>query len=132
MRLYPPAWAILRRTIATDRIGPYTIPAGTLIFISPYAIHRHPGFWDDPEAFDPERFTPERSAGRPHFAYMPFSGGPRQCIGNTFAMTEAHLILATLAQRYRLRLDPPRDATLEPLITLRPNGGMPMRLERRS
>ena len=131
IRLYPPAWAIIRRAISADQIGPYSIPAGMLIMISPYTIHRHPGFWDNPETFDPERFTPERSAGRPHFAYMPFGGGPRQCIGNTFALTEAQLVLATLAQRYRLRQNPPHDVQPKPAITLRPDGGMPMRLERR-
>jgi cytochrome P450 len=130
MRLYPPAWAILRRAIGDDQIGPYRVPAGTSIFISPYAMHRHPGFWEDPEAFDPERFTPERSAGRPRFAYVPFGGGPRQCIGNTFALTEAQLILATVAQRYRLRVVLGHDVKPNPLITLRAQSGLPVLLER--
>jgi cytochrome P450 len=129
MRLYPPVWAILRRAIDDDEIGPYRVPAGTSIFISPYAMHRHPAFWDDPETFDPDRFSPERSAGRPHFAYVPFGGGPRQCIGNTFAVTEAQLILATVAQRYQLRTVPAHTVKANPLITLRPQGGLPVRLE---
>jgi cytochrome P450 len=130
IRLYPPAWSILRRAISDDEIGPYHIPAGTSIFISPYAVHRHPAFWDQPEVFDPDRFSPERSAGRPHFAYIPFGGGPRQCIGNTFALAEAQLILATVAQRYRLRTLPGQSVKPNPLITLRPQGGLPVLLER--
>lgn len=102
------------------------------MFISPYAMHRHPAFWDRPDLFDPERFAPERSVDRPHFAYMPFGGGPRQCIGNTFALTEAQLLLATIAQRYRLRAIPGHNCTPNPLITLRPRGGLPVTLERRS
>jgi cytochrome P450 len=130
LRLYPPAWAILRRAIDDDHIGPYRIRPGTTIFISPYAIHRHPAFWENPEAFDPERFTPERSAGRSHFAYLPFGGGPRRCIGNMFALTEAQLILATVAQRYRLRVVPGHTVEPMPLITLRLCGGLPVRAER--
>ena len=130
IRLYPPAWSILRRAVGDDQIGRYRIPAGTSIFISPYAVHRHPDFWENPEAFDPERFTPERCAARPHFAYIPFGGGPRQCIGNTFALTEAELILATVAQRYHLRALPGQTVRPNPLITLRPQGGLPVLLER--
>jgi cytochrome P450 len=132
LRLYPPAWAILRRATGEDQIGPYRVPAGTSIFISPYAMHRHPAFWEDPDAFEPERFTPERSAGRPHFAYLPFGGGPRQCIGNTFALMEAQLVLATVAQRYQLRAVPGHVVEPNPLITLRPRGGLPVTLERRA
>jgi cytochrome P450 len=131
LRLYPPAWAILRRAIDEDEIGPYRIPAGTSIFISPYAMHRHPAFWEDPNAFDPDRFTPERSDSRPHFAYLPFGGGPHLCIGNTFALTEAQLILATVAQRYTLRLVTDHYVKPDPLITLRLQGGLPVRIERR-
>ena len=90
--------------------------------------HRHPAFWDNPEGFDPERFTPERSAERPRFAYFPFGGGPRLCIGNTFAMTEIQLVLAAVAQRFRLDLVPGHRVVPEPLITLRPRGGVPMTL----
>ena len=92
--------------------------------------HRHPAFWDDPERFDPERFTPERAAGRARFAYLPFSGGPRLCIGNEFALMEAQLVLAMTLQRYRLRLVPGQPVEPEMRLTLRPRGGLPMTLER--
>ena len=126
MRLYPPAWIIARAPIADDEIRGYRIPAGSSIFISSYLTHRHPDFWENPEGFDPERFTPERSAGRPRYAYFPFGGGPRQCIGNGFALQEAQLILATVAQRYRLDLVPGHRVAMLPLITLRPRYGMRM------
>ncbi|HEX6796493.1 MAG TPA: cytochrome P450 [Ktedonobacterales bacterium] len=131
LRLYPPAWIITRNAIAADAIAGYTVPAGAAIILSPYVTHRLPAYWDDPDAFDPERFTPERVAARPRFAYFPFGGGPRQCIGNGFALMEAQIALATIAQRYRLRALPGRAIEPEPLITLRPHGGLPMLLERR-
>ena len=90
--------------------------------------HRHPRFWDDPERFDPERFTPERVRERPRFAYLPFSGGPRLCIGNEFALMEAQLVVAMTVQRYRLRLAPGTRVEPESRLTLRPRGGMPMRV----
>ena len=93
-----------------------------MILLCPYTTHRHPAFWEQPEVFDPLRFTPERVASRPHYAYFPFGGGPRLCIGNAFAMMEAHLILATVAQRYRLCLGTDVQVEPEPLITLRPRG----------
>ena len=83
-------------------------------------------FWEDPEVFDPERFSPERSTGRPHFAYFPFGGGPRQCIGSNFARMEAQLVLETIAQRYRLRLVPDYQVEPQVLLTLRPHNGLPM------
>ncbi len=131
MRLYPPAWSFSRNAIAEDELGGYHIPAGSVILLCPYTTHRHPAFWEQPEVFDPLRFTPERVASRPHYAYFPFGGGPRQCIGNAFAMMEAHLILATVSQRYRLCLGTGVQVEPEPLITLRPRGGMPMLLATR-
>lgn len=128
MRLYPPAWFIARRAIQDDTIGHERIPAGAGVLLVPYLTHRHPAFWEAPEAFDPERFTTARSAGRPRFAYFPFAGGPRQCIGNHFAMMEALLILAMVAQRYRLRLVPGYRLELDASITLRPRHGIPMAL----
>lgn len=128
MRLFPPAWAISRNTIAEDEIAGYRIPPGTNILISSFITHRHTAFWDNPERFDPERFLPGRSESRPHFAYLPFGGGPRICIGNGFAMAEAQLVLATIVQRYRLRLVPNRPVELHPLITLRPRRGIWMTL----
>ncbi len=126
LRLYPPAWVFSRKAIAEDEIGGYHIPANSMIWLSPYTTHRHPAFWEQPEVFDPERFTPERSAGRPHYAYFPFGGGPRQCIGNNFAMMEAQLILATVAQRYRLHLVPGHPVEPQALVTLRPRYGLQM------
>jgi cytochrome P450 len=102
-----------------------------MAFVVPYVLHRLPSLWEEPEAFDPDRFSPERSADRPKFAYVPFGAGPRQCIGNQFALMEAHLIVATLAQRYRLRLVPGHRVEAWPLITLRPRFGMPMFIEPR-
>jgi cytochrome P450 len=131
LRLYPPAFGLTRHAIAEDEIGGYRIPANSMIFVSQYCTHRHPAFWEEPEVFDPERFTPERSAGRPRFAYFPFGGGPRQCIGNTFAMMEAQLVLATVAQRYSLRLVPGHRVEPQVLITVRPRYGLPMTLHPR-
>jgi cytochrome P450 len=132
MRLYPPAWGFSRTALAPDRIGGYDLPRGWLVFIIPWVMHRHPKYWDDPERFDPERFTPSRAAARPKFIYLPFGAGPRQCIGNHFAMTEALIIVATLAQRYRLHLVSPRRVEPRPLITLRPGNGVAMTIEARS
>ncbi|MBP6440689.1 MAG: cytochrome P450 [Caldilineaceae bacterium] len=126
LRLYPPVWITNRQALTADDVMGYRIPAGALVSISPYAAHRHPAFWTDPERFDPERFSPEQAAGRHRFAYLPFGGGPRQCIGNTFALTEAVLILATMAQRYQLRLPPNSHVEVVPQATLQPRGGMPM------
>ena len=132
MRLYPPAWGFSRQALSDDELGGFHLPRGWLAFVIPYVLHRLPAFWQNPDAFDPERFLPERSADRPKFVYLPFGAGPRQCIGNQFALIEAHLIVATLAQRYRLHLVPGH--TVEPwaLITLRPRFGMPMIIERRA
>jgi cytochrome P450 len=131
MRLYPPAFGFTRFAIASDEMGGYPVPANSMIFLSAYCTHRHPAFWEEPEVFDPERFNPERSAGRPRFAYFPFGGGPRQCIGNSFAMMEAQLVLATVAQRYALRLVPGHAVEIQVLPTLRPRHGLPMTLHPR-
>lgn len=128
MRLYPPAYAIARWGHKEDEVGGYYLPKNAVITTSPYVTHRHPEFWDDPEQFDPQRFTPERKAERPRYAYLPFGGGPRICIGNSFAMTEATLLLASIVQRYRLSLVPGTRVALEPLITLRPKGHLMMTL----
>ena len=130
LRLYPPAWIFGRKAIADDEIGGYSIPANSIIVLSPYVTHRHPALWEHPEVFDPERFTPERSAGRPHFAYFPFGGGPRMCIGNNFALMEMQLILATIAQRYKLRLVPGHPVEPEAFLSLRPRYSLPMTLHR--
>lgn len=129
LRLYPPAWCISRHAIAEDIIDGYRIPKGSFIIICPYTLHRHPQYWENPDAFDPERFAPERSAARQRFTYIPFGGGPHQCIGSGFAMQEAQLILATIAQRFRLRLPPGAHVEPQPLITLRIKSGLPMSVE---
>lgn len=128
LRLYPPLYATNRKAIADDELRGYHIPANSMIMVCPYLTHRHPAFWEQPERFDPERFTPQRSAGRPEYAYFPFFRGPRMCIGNNFALMEAQLVLATIAQHYQLRLVPGHLVEPEPLLTLRPRGGLPMTL----
>jgi cytochrome P450 len=131
MRLYPPAWGISRVAMAPDEVGGYQLPAGWLVFVVPFVMHRHPRYWENPEAFDPERFTPDRSAARPKFVYLPFGAGPRQCIGNQFAIIEAHLVLATLAQRYRLEMIAGHRVEPWPLVTLRPRHGIRMQVQSR-
>jgi len=130
LRLYPPIWVLSRKAISDDELGGFPIPQGSMVILSPYATHRHPAFWEQPEVFDPERFTPERVAARPHYAHFPFGGGPRLCIGSNFALMEAQLVLATVAQHYRLRLAPGHPVVPEAKITLRPRYGMPMMLQR--
>ena len=131
MRLYPPAWGFSRQAIGPDVIGGYPLPAGWLVFVLPYVMHRHPAYWEQPERFDPMRFTPERVAAMPKYVYLPFGAGPRQCLGNQFAMMEAHLVVVTLAQRYRLQLAPGHRVETWPLITLHPRYGMKMIVESR-
>lgn len=128
LRLFPPAWIIGRRAIMEDEIGGYHVPAGTVIAICIYALHRHPIFWDNPDQFDPDRFTPERSAHRNRYAYIPFSIGPRQCIGNTFGLLEASLVLACIVQRFELHLLPGIEIQPQPLFVLRPNRDLLMSL----
>ncbi|MEZ4300242.1 MAG: cytochrome P450 [Polyangiaceae bacterium] len=124
MRLYPPAWIIGRRAVADDVIDGFEIPADSIVFASPWVTHRHPAFWVNPEGFDPERFLPERAAEIHRHAYFPFGAGPRICIGQGFAMIEAVLLLATLAQRFRLDLVPGHPVIPQPSITLRPRHGI--------
>lgn len=131
LQLFPPAFAINRFSLGPDRIGSHDIRPDTLITISPYVTQRSPLWWQDPLRFDPERFAPGADAGRHRFAYFPFGGGPRVCIGNTFALMEARLVLATLAQAYRMRLAPGHPVEAQGLITLRPRHGMKMILEPR-
>jgi cytochrome P450 len=131
MRLYPPAHTFGRQPIAADEILGHRIPAGAEVLIMPWLLHRKPSLWENPNRFEPERFSPERAAARPRFAYIPFGAGPRICIGAAFAMAEAMLILATIAQRYRLHLKPGHPVEPQGLITLRPRYGLQMQLERR-
>jgi cytochrome P450 len=131
MRLFPPAWAVGRLAIEDHEAGGYRIPRGSIVLASQYVMHRDPRFFPDPERFDPARFTPEAKAARPQFAYFPFGGGQRRCIGEGFAWTEAILILATLARRWRLRLAPGQTIEPQPRITLRPKGSVLMKLQGR-
>ncbi len=127
MRLYPPAPGLsIRKPQGVDTLVDQKVGKNDSIVVLPWVIHRHRDLWDDPERFDPERFSPERSQGRPRFAYLPFGGGPRICIGAALAMTEAQLILATIAQRYRVRMVPGQDIRLQNRVTLRPKGGLKM------
>ncbi|MEM8530500.1 MAG: cytochrome P450 [Chloroflexota bacterium] len=131
MRLYPPAHMISRQAQRDLTIAGYQIPAGTIVAISPYAIHRRSDYFPDPERFDPERWTPEHEEQLPRHAYMPFGGGPRVCIGNHFAMMEGQIILATLAQRTKFTLAADQRVEPETLATLRPRNGIKMTVERR-
>ncbi len=131
MRLYPPAYVLSRRAAGEDQLGPFRMPAGAHIVISPYALHRHPEYWPDPEAFKPERFAHGAPADRPKHAFLPFGGGPRICIGNSFAMMEHALVLCTAVRRWRLESLAGHEVRTEPRITLRPRGGLPMRVMRR-
>ena len=125
MRLYPPAWTLnIRRAAADTTLGGHAIRRGDLIWIAPFAMHRRPAYFPDPERFDPDRWTPEREKALPRYAYMPFGGGPRVCIGNGFAMMEAQLIVAAVARRFRLRLAPDQAIDLNAQITLSNHGGM--------
>ena len=131
MRLYPPAWIIGRRAIDEYHLGEHVVPPRSILFMSPYVMHRDPRFYADPERFDPGRWTPELRAALPKFAYFPFGGGPRQCIGESFAWMELILLVATISQQCRLRLVPGHPVVAQPLITLRAKHGMRMTVEKR-
>ncbi|HXM36088.1 MAG TPA: cytochrome P450 [Pyrinomonadaceae bacterium] len=131
MRLYPPAWAIGRMSLADCEIGGYFVPKGSLVLMSQYVMHRDQRYFPDPLRFDPERWTEERRGSRPQFSYFPFGGGPRRCIGESFAWMEGVLLLATLAQQWQMRLAPNQVVALRPVITLRPKHGMRMSLTKR-
>jgi cytochrome P450 len=131
MRLYPPAWIIGRRALANYEIGGFVVPKRSIVVACQWVTHRDPRYFPDPELFDPERFRPEAKAARAKFSYFPFGGGPRVCIGEGFAWMEGVLLLATLARRWRLRLEPGQVVEPAPSITLRPKHGLRMVLERR-
>jgi cytochrome P450 len=131
MRLYPPTWRLVRRAVRDFPVGGHVIPAGALVVVCQYAMHRDPRFFPDPERFDPQRWTQEAKSARPPYSFFPFGGGPRRCLGESFAMTEGVLLLATLARHWRLRPSPGHRVKVVPEHLLRSKGGMPMRLERR-
>jgi cytochrome P450 len=124
MRLYPPAWIIEREALAEDRLGGYRVRRGSVVAMSPFMLHRNPRYWDRPHEFDPGRFSPARAAARPKYAYLPFGGGPRLCIGNAFAMMEAQIILAMVVSEWSLALEPGFVVELDPSVTLRPRRGL--------
>ena len=132
LRLYPPAWAIGRRAKEDYSIGEYTIPAKAILLMSPWVVHRDPRWWPEPERFNPDRWRHEETEKRPKFAYFPFGGGARVCIGERFAGAEGVLVLATLAQRWKMRLVPGHPVATQAVITLRPKHGMKMTLEPRA
>jgi cytochrome P450 len=131
LRLYPPAWAMGRLALNEFQLGEYRLPAGTTVLASQYILHRDARFFPDPLRFDPDRHTPEAKAARIKGTYFPFGMGPRQCIGEAFAWMEGVLVLATLAQRWKLRHDERHKVVAEPMFTLRPKDGMPMTVEAR-
>lgn len=131
LRLYPPAWIVAREAVTDYRLGETEVPAGSTLVMSPYATHRDPRFWENPEEFNPDRWTDDASAARPRFAFFPFGAGTRVCIGEHFAMMEGVLLLAMLAQRWRLHLVHGQKIELWPQITLRPRRSILMQLESR-
>jgi cytochrome P450 len=131
MRLYPPIWSLIRQVKADDILDGYRVTAGASFVVSPYTMHRHPRYWPDPERFDPQRFAPGAAETRPRNAYLPFGAGRHTCLGNHFAMMEGQLIIATIAQRYRLRLVPGHPVEPDPLLSLRHRYGVMTTLESR-
>jgi cytochrome P450 len=137
LRLYPPAWTLSREAIADDAIplddgGTVAVPKGAAVMLCEYAVHRREAYWSDPEAFYPERFSAEHSAARPEFAWFPFGGGPRLCLGLRFAEIEAVIALAMAARRFDFELLPGQRIEPMPIITLRPSGPVRMRFTRRN
>ena len=131
MRLYPPAWTIERDAAVDDVVAGVPVPAGSTVAIPPYLIHRHPEFWPNPEGFDPQRFLPGADPDRPRYAYLPFGGGRRICVGAGFAMLEATLMLATITSGHRLDLVPNVEIGRRAGVTMHPGGPIPMTVSRR-
>jgi cytochrome P450 len=133
MRLYPPAWTIGRQAINDYKIGKYVIPAGSIILMSQYVMHRNPLYFSDPDLFYPDRWTKEAKSHLPRFSYFPFGGGIRGCVGEPFAWMEGILLIATICQQWKMHHDDTdhNKVELKPLITLRPKHGMRMKLEHR-
>jgi cytochrome P450 len=131
MRLYPPGWGELRESISADEIDGFPIPKKAIIILCQWVTHRHPDFWPDPERFNPERFLPSSAINRHRFAYFPFGGGPRICIGMQFALIEGPLVLATILQRYRIQLVSDHPVEPDATFTLRPEHGLKVILQPR-
>ncbi len=126
MRLYPPVWALTRRAVAADEVGGYRVPAGADVMICPYTLHRHPGFWPEPQRFDPLRFEQANAELTHRYAYIPFGAGPRVCVGSHLGMMEATFVAIMVARRLRLGLVPGREVKPEAMLSLRVQGGLPM------
>jgi cytochrome P450 len=131
MRLRPPAWILGRRVIRPLKLGDWELQPGAVVLASQIVTHRNPRYWNDPNAFRPERWSNGETDALPKYAYFPFGGGTRICIGESFAWTEATLLLATLARRNRFHLTDPTEVPLDPLVTLRPGRPIAMRVEPR-
>jgi cytochrome P450 len=134
MRVFPPVWTLTRQAIQDYEVGEYVLPAGTVVGLSQYVMHHDPRFFERPEEFDPSRWTPEQKAKRPKFSYFPFGGGPRLCIGESFAWMEGTLLLATIARQWKFQLPRGTESNVEfqPLITLRPKNRVRLLVERRN
>lgn len=132
LRLYPPAWTFSRTVVEDDVLCGYKVHKGSLVVVNPYMMHHHPHYWENPEEFNPERFNKENSANRHRYVYIPFGAGPRQCIGNHFALTEALLIISQVCQRYDVSLVPNQNIKPEALLTLRPSPGVRVFLSKRT
>ncbi len=128
MRLYPPAWTVGRKSLAADEIDGYKISPSQNMMLMTYIVHRHPDYWEEPDKFKPERFNDENAKSIKKFAYFPFGGGPRLCIGNSFAMMEMQLVIATLAQRFKFRRTESHEIEKDALVTMRPKGGIKMKV----
>jgi len=131
MRLYPPVYTIFREPKVDVKLGGYRVPEGAAIMLPQWAVHRSPQWWAEPERFDPDRWARDRATERPRFAHFPFGGGPRHCIGKQFSLLEAKLILAVIGRDYRLQYTGTGDFDLRGSLTMHPQDGMPMRIERR-
>lgn len=131
LRLYPPAWTFSRTIAEDDVICGYRVTKGSLAVINPYLMHHHPAYWNEPERFDPDRFAPEQTESRNRYVYIPFGAGPRQCIGNQFAMTEGLFVLAMVCRRYEMTLEPEQVVKPKALLTLRPTPGIYARIRKR-
>lgn len=131
LRLYPPAWTVVRRAIKDYQIDGYVVPAGADVYMSQYVVHHDPRFFPSPFEFDPERWNQDRASSLPQFAYFPFGGGPRRCIGESFAWMEGMMLIAAIASKWKMHLVPGQTIVPRPLITIRPRDGIKMIMERR-
>ena len=129
MRLFPPVWILTRRALAEDVVGGYRVPAGADVMVCPYTLHRHPSFWDRPDAFDPDRFDPAKPSDRPRYAYLPFGAGPRFCVGSHLGLMEATFVVAMISRELRLTKVPGYEVVAEPMLSLRVRGQLPMTVQ---